>query len=69
MMKNCNESVKINCNPNWSYFPNHPYIIFIIDGSGSGKPNVLLNLIKNQLPDVDKIYFCIKDPFEVSVTY
>ena len=69
MMKNCNESVEISHNPNWSYFPDHPHKMFIIDGSGSGKANVLLNLIKTQLADIDKIYFCIKDPFEVSVTY
>ena len=25
---------------------------------------MLLNLIKNQRPDNDKIYLCIKDPFE-----
>ena len=34
----------------------HPYRILIIGGSGSGKTNVLLNLIKNQRPNVDKIY-------------
>ena len=32
--------------------------------SGSGKTNVLLNLIKHQRQDVDKIYLYIKDPFE-----
>ena len=32
-------------------------------GSGSGKTNTLLNLIKNQL-DIDKIYLYAKDPFE-----
>ena len=36
----------------------------IISGSGSGKTNVLLNLIKKQRPDIDKIYLWIKDPFE-----
>ena len=34
----------------------------IIGGPGSGKTNVLLNLIKNQLPDIDKIYLYVKDP-------
>ena len=31
---------------------------------GSGKTNVLLNLIKHQQPDINKIYLYIKDPFE-----
>ena len=32
----------------WSYIPDHPHRILIISGSGSGKTNVLLNLIKEQ---------------------
>ena len=40
---------------NWLYIPDHPYRIFIIGGSGSGKTNSILNLIENQ-PDIDKIY-------------
>ena len=32
-------------------------------GSGSGKTNLLLNLIENQ-PDIDKIYLYAKDPYE-----
>ena len=39
----------------WPYIPNNPYRILIIGGSGSGKTNVLLNLIENQ-PHIDKIY-------------
>ena len=31
---------------------------------GSGKANVLLNVIKHQRPDIDKIYLYFKDPFE-----
>ena len=42
-------------NPNWSEIPDHPYRILIIGGSGSGKTNVLLNLIDNE-SDIDKIY-------------
>ena len=34
--------------------------ILIIGGPGSGKTNVLLNLIEIQ-PDIDKIYFYAKD--------
>ena len=44
---------KTKCNKNWPYTPNHPYRILIIGDSGSGKTNVLLNLIKKQ-PDIDK---------------
>ena len=40
-------------NEKWSYIPDHPYRILIIDGSGSGKTNTLLNLI-NEQNDVDK---------------
>ena len=50
------QSVKINHNSNWPYNPDYPYRILIIGGSGSGKTNVLLNLIKDQWPDIDKIY-------------
>ena len=64
MMGNYDQSFEINHNPNWSYIPDHPYSILIIDGSGSGKTNVLLNLIKNQRPDIDKIYLYVKDPLE-----
>ena len=40
----------------------------IIGGSGSGKTNLLLNLIENQ-PDIDKIYFYAKDPYESKYQY
>ena len=33
-------------NKKWSYIPDHPYRILIIDGTGSGKTNALLNLVK-----------------------
>ena len=33
--------------------PDHPCIILVIPGSGSGKANVLLNLIKHQRPDIE----------------
>ena len=54
---------KIKLNKSWSYIPDHPYRILIIGGSGSGKTNLLLNLIENQ-PDIDKIYLYAKDPYE-----
>ena len=40
----------------------------IIGGSGSGKTNVLLNLIDNQ-PDIDKIYLYAKDAYEAKYQY
>ena len=65
MMKNYDESVEINHNPNWPFIPDHPYRILIIGGSGSEKTNVLLNLTKNQWQDIDNIYLYVKDPFEL----
>ena len=46
---------KLKHNPDWLHFPDHPYRILIIGGSGSGKTDLLLNLIENQA-DNDKIY-------------
>ena len=54
---------KTKHNKNWPYIPDHPYRILIIGGSGSGKANLLLNLIENQ-PDIDKMYLYTKDPYE-----
>ena len=59
---------KTEHNKNWPYTPDHPYKILIIGGSGSGKTNVLLNLIENQ-PDIDKIYLYAKDPYEAKYQY
>ena len=47
-------------NEKWPYIPDHPYRILIIGGSGSGKTNALLNLIKEQ-DDIDKMYLYAKD--------
>ena len=47
--------------PHWPEMPNHPYWILIIEGSGSGKINALLNVINNE-PDIDQIYLYAKDP-------
>ena len=44
------------------------HILLIIGGSGSGKTNVLLNVIENQ-PDIDKIYLYTKDPYEAKYQY
>ena len=40
----------------------------IIGGSGSGKTNLLLNLIENQ-PGIDKKYLYAKDPYEAKYQY
>ena len=53
---------------NWPYTPDHLYRILIIGGSGSGKTNVLLNLIENQ-PDIDKIYLYAKGLYEAKYQY
>ena len=42
-MKNYDQSVEINPNPNWS---DHPCAVLIISGSGSVKANLLSNLKK-----------------------
>ena len=59
---------KTEHNKNWPYIPDHLYRILIIGGSGSGKTNVLLNLIEDQ-PDIDKIYLYAKDPYEAKYQY
>ena len=38
----------MNHNTYWLYIPDHSYMILIIGTSGSGKTDVLLNLIKYQ---------------------
>ena len=62
-----NES-KIEHNSKWRYIPDHSYRTLIVDGSGSGKANALLNLINNQ-PNIDKIYLNAKDPYEAKYQY
>ena len=66
-MKNYDQSVEINHNPNWPNIPGHPYRILIIGGSGSGKPNLLLKLIKHQRTNVDKFTFMSKIHSSVSI--
>ena len=57
LRKNYDESIKVNHKPNWPCIPDHPYGILI-------KTNLLLNLIKHQWPDIDKISLSVKDPFQ-----
>ena len=58
-------------NEKWPYIPDHPYRILIIGGSGSGKTNTLLNLIKEQdYHDViDKIYLYARDLSELKYQF
>ena len=58
-------------NEKWPHIPDYPYRILIIGGSGSGKTNTLLNLIKEQdYHDViDKIYLYTKDLSEPKYEY
>ena len=53
------ENIKEHC----PQIPDHPYRILIIGGSGSGKTNLLFNLLSQQ-PDINKIYLHAKDPYE-----
>ena len=55
-------------NEKWPYIPDHPYRILIIGGSGSGKTNMLLNLV-NEQKDIDKIYLYVKDLSEPKYEY
>ena len=50
------------------YISDHPYRILIIDGSGWGKTNALLNLINNQ-SDIDKICLHVKDHYEAKYKF
>ena len=43
----------------WPYIPDHLYRILTIGGSGSGKTNTLLNLIKEK-DDINNIYLYAK---------
>ena len=45
-------------------YSDHPYRILIIGGATSGKANVLLDLIRHQQPNINKIYLYVKDAFE-----
>ena len=64
MKKNYDQSVELNHNVNWPYIPDHPDRTLIIGSSESGKINLLLNLVKHQRPDNDKIYLYFKGQLE-----
>ena len=56
-------------NEKWPYIPDYlPYRILITGGSGSGKKNNLLNVIKEQR-DNDKTYLYVEDLSEPKYEY
>ena len=61
------KNIKEN-NLSWPQIPDHTYRILIIGGSGSGKTNLLFNLISNQLY-VDKICLYAKGHYEAKYQF
>ena len=59
---------KTQHNLKWPYIPDNPYRILITRGSGSGKTNTLLNLIKNQ-SYIDKMYLYAKDHMKLNTDF
>ena len=55
-------------NEKWPYIPDHPYRILITSGSGSGKTNLLINLI-NEKNEIYKIYLYARDLSEPKYKY
>ena len=76
IMKNCDESIEINCNPNCPYIDNHLYANYLLVSQDQAKVIVLIlnctsiyliklfNLIKNQQKDTGKSYLYAKDSFK-----
>ena len=52
-------------NPEWPFTPDHPYRILIIGGSGSGKTNVLLNLIQKSIKCIGVLRIPIKQNISI----
>ena len=55
-------------NPNWPEIPDHPYRMLIVGRSGSGKTNVLFNLINNE-SDIDKFFYVLKIHMKTNINY
>ena len=55
-------------NEKWPFIPDHPYRIWVIGGSRSGKTRAILNLIKEQ-DDTDKIYLYAKDLSDQGINF
>ena len=72
-MINYDDVTKENINKHYLNWPDRPYRILIIGGSGSVKTNGLLNLIKQQNDDyysiIGKIYLFVKNPYEAKYQY
>ena len=60
--------MKTKHNSKWPFIPDHLYKMLTIGGSGSGKTNVLLNLMNNQI-DIDKIYFTLKIHIKLNINF
>ena len=70
-MISCDDATKENLkehNPNWPQTADHSYRILIMGGSGSGKTNLLFNLISQQ-PDIYKICVEAKDLYEAKYQF
>ena len=63
MIKNVDQSVKIDYNPIWANIFDHLWRILFIGSSRSGKTNVLLNLLKKSTTRYLQMYSYVKDPF------
>ena len=57
----------INHNLNWPCIPDHPYRILIVGASGSGKSNVLLNVMKYQRKYIDLFIYKRSTRIKVSL--
>ena len=69
MVKNYEEPVQINHNPNWPYIFDHLYRILKLVVQDQRKTNMFLNLLKHQQADIGKIYFNFKDPLKSKYHY
>ena len=70
-MISCDDAAKENLkehNPNWPQTADHSYRILIMGCSGSGKTNLLFNLISQQ-PDIYKICVDAKDLYEAKYQF
>ena len=61
------KNIKVH-HSNWPQIPDHLYRILISGGSGSGKTNLLLNLVNHQ-PGIDKVYLYAKDSYEAKYQF
>ena len=55
-------------NPIWTRIPNHPYRILILGSFGSGKTNVLLNLISHQT-DIVQVFYILRMHLEQNINF